>query len=564
VVFYKPGQKGESLPKIIVPVHPEKGTEMAASLLTEKIVQGLKKAGASSDIVSHIKVQYVISQEELNRSALVFSIGKSVLYKKYREFLPVNAISVHDQGYFIFTSNDLPNVIFLAGNNETGDYYASATAVQLFDQRIPIFYNARIIDFPDMVQRCFSIEAWKNHKELEYDLATIQDLLPYKLNGTYIGMDPDVPDPFYMKTLEGFGKLWENRDLFRFIQWIVPDPARSFASSDSVASCGMHAMTGPVADREVQLKKIIMTGIRSHASGLSIAPSFILPDSATLEYSPAEVLKLTDLFRDESQFFIRLQKYMQDQCPGQCLEYCLPWYNNELVDYSLGYADVFLAPLMDDMDKNVTFLWSGSSYYTVHTDAADVFRYSSLLNRIPVLLDNSMLTESKKACYGGSAPYYPHKVRLYNFLEPYSNDELHYYGDRVNKKRVFINQSVHSELDKIKILTALDFYWNMDAYDPDFSLWKILVSRYGRDAARELLVFGDDLAAILEITILLQQNDQVSKNFRTGNEILSSLKEHLDRITGFLGSDNSLVDELNVWYTETKDRFENLNPETVP
>ena len=104
----------------------------------------------------------------------------------------------------------------------------------------------------------------------------------------------------------------------------------------------------------------------------------------------------------------------------------------------------------------------------------------------------------------------------------------------------------------------------MDAYDPDFSLWKILVSRYGHDAAKELLEFGDALSGMLEINLLLQQNDQVKKNTISGTETLSSLKEHLDHIADGLGNSDPLVDELKTLYNDTKNTFEKLNPETLP
>ena len=563
VVLYKPGQKAASLPKIIVPSRSGKETEQAAALLLEKIKQVMKKAEAGEDLLSQVKVQSSISQNELNQSTLVFSIGKTPLYEKYREFLPLHAISGHDQGYFVFTSNDLPNVIFLAGNSETGDFYAASTVLQLFDHRVPVFYNARIIDFPDTHQRFYSIKAWKDQTELDYHRSKIQDLLTYKLNGAYIGLDPDSTAPFYLNSLKSFGSQWENPDLFRFFQWIVPGsvPGIASAPSDSPADDLFKALT---TGRESLLKEIIETGKEAHAAGLSVAPSFLFPEDSTLVYNPVEVLKLTDKFREESRLIMQLKNYMLDNCPGQCLEYCLPWYNNELVDYSLGYADVFLATLIDDLDEEVSFLWSGSSFYTIKTDAADIFRYYSLLNSSPVLLDNSLMTVSKKAGYGGSTPFYPHKLQLYNFFEPYSNDELCFNKDRINRNRVVINQSVQSELEEIKMLTALDFYWNMDAYDPDFSLWKILVSHYGHDAAKELLEFGDALSGMLEINLLLKQKDQVKKNTISGTETLLSLKEHLDRIADGLGNSDPLVGELKTLYTDAKNTFEQVSPETMP
>ena len=104
----------------------------------------------------------------------------------------------------------------------------------------------------------------------------------------------------------------------------------------------------------------------------------------------------------------------------------------------------------------------------------------------------------------------------------------------------------------------------MDAYDPDFSLWKILVSRYGRDTAKELLEFGDALARMLEINLLLQQNDQVNKNYRSGTEALSSLKEHLDHIAEGLGNRRSAGGRTENPVPRNEKYFERLNPESLP
>ena len=283
-----------------------------------------------------------------------------------------------------------------------------------------------------------------------------------------------------------------------------------------------------------------------------------------MEYTLTDVLRLTENFRTETHFMLGLQQYRRAFYPDQLLEYCLPWYNNELIDYSLGYADVYLAGMMDDLDENMSFLWSGSSFYTVKTDAADIFRYNSLLKNPPVLMDNSLLTVSKNAYYGGSVPYFPHKLRLYNFFEPYTNAELNSYKDLINKNRVFINQAVHSGLEKIKILTALDFYWNMEAYDMDIALWKILVSRYGHSVAKELILYGDALAGMLEINLRMQQKDQVHKNYRTGISTLLVMNEHLNIIAAGLGSDSPLVAELTALYGENKKNLETLYREYMP
>ncbi|MBN2763190.1 MAG: hypothetical protein JXR41_08885, partial [Bacteroidales bacterium] len=222
VVLYKKEQGVETLPKIIVPVHHDKSLQMAASLLKERIIHLLKIAGADSKITENITVQSSISDDELKQSKIIFSVGKTLLYKKYKDILPIKSIVDHDQGYFVYTSNDIPNVLFLAGNNETGDYYAAATVLQLFDNQCPVLYNARIIDYPDIRQRFFTVNAWQNQSELDNNLKTIQKLLPYKLNGAYIGVNLNMPLHFYMNSLEHLDNVWGHSNMFRFMQWVAP------------------------------------------------------------------------------------------------------------------------------------------------------------------------------------------------------------------------------------------------------------------------------------------------------------------------------------------------------
>ncbi len=563
VVLYKQGQVKEALPRIVMPSQPGEDTRRAVSLLHEKLVSCLSNAGAGKNDIDRLEPQTSIGNDELSQSGMVFSVGRNSLYYKYREMLPVKAVTGHDQGYFVYTSNDLPNVVFLAGNDETGDYYAAATVVQLFDNRFPVFYNARIIDYPDVLQRFFQADAWKDEQELDRYLNTVQDLLPFKVNGTYISIGLDKDLATYSRLLTSYASHWQHSDAFNFMQWIVPASADSFWGWESAPAERDCSIPDDKKTEELVIR-LMDAGHQANALGISIAPSFICPCDSTLGYNLSGVLKLADNFRNETGFLLRLQQHMRSRYPSGILEYCLPWYNNELIDYSLGYADALLATSMDEIDEQVSLLWSGSSFYTVKTDAADIFRYEGLLKNKTVLLDNSLLTASKKAGYGGAVPYFPRKLRLYNFLEPYENAELYFYRHLLNHKRVLINQQVQSELEKIKILTANDFYWNMQAYDPDFSLWKILVSRYGIAVAEELMMFGDVLAGMLEINLRLQQRDQVNKNYRAGGEAMAKLQQHIDQIAATLGNDHVLVAELKALCLETRNAMESMVQPKLP
>jgi len=82
------------------------------------------------------------------KNGIIFSLGKTELYNKYREKLPLDKIAGHNQGYFIYTLNSLEKVVFIFGNSSEGNLYAIQTVIQLFDNQRLLFHNANIIDYP--------------------------------------------------------------------------------------------------------------------------------------------------------------------------------------------------------------------------------------------------------------------------------------------------------------------------------------------------------------------------------------------------------------------------------
>jgi hypothetical protein len=555
VILFKNDLRIDQVPRIIIPHKAGKETMKAALLLERKLRATLIKAGADPALCEAVRTESSLDEDDLISSRLIFSLGKNELYNKYSGMLPVKSIAGHEQGYLVYTSNDLPNVIFLTGNSPVGDFYAVATALQLFDKQYPVFYNARILDYPDFQQRFCFMGAWQDYVQLEQQKQTIADLLLYKLNGSYIGVDPLNSPDYYMRSMVSAGMEWKESGLFNTMQFVNTGFHSVYESDLSDSACSLNS-TSNLKDAEAGIMKLIKAGNGSYSQGISLAPSFIAPRGPGFSYNTNALLQLSEKFNADKQLLMKIQRYLKTFFPEMILEYCNPWYNNELVDFSLGYAGILLSGLADELDNNVSFLWSGSSYFSLQTDAADISRYSRLIGNSPVLMDNSLISTTEQAGYGGLSPYYPGKLRLYNLFEPFNNNELCYYNNLLNRDRVFINQSVTSEIDKIKLLTALDFYWNTESYNRDLSLWKVLVSLYGQQAARELILFGDSFSSLLEINGRISQGSQAGKQIRLGNHLTTIMDGQLLKITGQLGEKNGLVKELHHRYNSIKAIFE--------
>lgn len=549
-LIYKEGFSAASAPLIIVPDNPGNEITQAAILIQKKIIELVRRAGADENYISAIQIVSDVNKNLLHDSRLVFSIGKSLLYKKYKYALPLEEIKDKPQGYCIYSDPEAENIIFMIGNSEIGDLYAATTLIQLFDRKNPVLYNANIIDYPDIDQRFYYIRAWQNQNEYENTENTIHSLLSYKLNGAYIGVNLHSNLEYYLNSLETFGKEWKKSDQFSFLQLINTGFTDSFPSRPYNI---IPEFNNLLSDKI--LNKVIEKGYYSFADGIALAPSFVCPEDTTLGYNASRIMDITEEYPAEKKQIIDLQHLIAENYPDHQFEYFTPWYNNELLDYSLGYAVLYLSLLRNEMN-NINLFWSGSSFYSIKTDAADINRYFSLVNQPVIFLDNSLITVSKRTNYNGSLPYYPGKVKLYSIFEAFNNNEIAYYKNDLNISRVFINQSVNSELETIKLLTALDFYWNMSSYNQDFSLWKVLVTKYGQEAAKMLILFDEVYARMLETNYRLNRKEQINKYCRTGSNLINTLKTHLDNLTSLLGADERIINELEHLIAEQQVLFE--------
>ena len=107
----------------------------------------------------------------------------------------------------------------------------------------------------------------------------------------------------------------------------------------------------------------------------------------------------------------------------------------------------------------------------------------------------------------------------------------------------------------IRLATAADFSWNVIQYDPDYSLWKVLVMRYGTDVARELIIFASQHAEMIEILLKLKNNEQMTRNIKNGQDKLEELDIIIRGIENKQGDTRPLAIELRSIHSYLIDQF---------
>jgi hypothetical protein len=542
IIYYEPGDDYKSLPKILVPEKITIETRNAAQLLKSKLESLYKSLSNESENYFNIRIVTRLSASDLNSSRIIFSVGKNLLYRRFREILPVNDIKNIPQAYFIYTNSDINNLIFLAGNRPIGDFYAVTTAIQLFDTKKFIFHNAKVIDYPDFVNRYYNLSAKDGIYDVLKNISYIDELTYYKINGAYLSVDLSVDSIKYKQITEGISSRYANSDIFNFKILLAPEIFFDYITYKSDLNTEDEQIR-IININQDKLKNICNTGFNNGASGVVYVSWFVIPSQINLcqVKSPDNYFNISNAL---SRNVITISNIADDEYAGKDFGILLPWYNNNLIDDSRGNAEVLLERIMSGFPDKIFYFWTGNSSYSLKSDNADLERMKYYLKKIPVYWDNSVLTLSRNMNMPGYYSHYPGKVRLYNIFEPYNNNNIEVIIENIDKEQIFFNSTVNSELDLIKFATIADFSWNTKTYDPDLSLWKILLSRYGFEAAKLLIFINDEYFSLKETILKLNSEGLAPKLIKRGESIINNLNTGLKKLASIIGESHPLTCEL--------------------
>jgi hypothetical protein len=179
-------------------------------------------------------------------------------------------------------------------------------------------------------------------------------------------------------------------------------------------------------------------------------------------------------------------------------------------------------------------------------------------------MDNTMQAASAWAQYNGNYPDFPGKIRHFNLFEPFMHIGIREYFQQLDSSMFLVNQTVNDEIDLIRLATAADFLWNAASYSPDYSLWKVLTSRYSPEAAREIIIYADKFSMMLETLVRLHKNEQPGRNLKNGQAILEELTYQVQLIGNLLGEEHPLLQALKKHNDLLNRRFEEYTKTTRP
>ena len=571
--YLDPSKPDRSMLVILLPENPAPADRTAAELLQQRLTAVINKIMPFQNprgLIHRLGEDFGLA-DALN-AKLVFSIGKTELYRKMQPDLPLDLINGKNQGYVISSQYvDDRLVVFLLGNFPIGNYYAATTAAQLLEDDNGIYHNAAVIDYPDFLGRSYLMKGWRDEKEMEHDRKSVQRMSRFKLNKAYIGNLRSAakwfqPSVVYTKGVAAVGRTCLASGVMDMAVMVNPYSHFPFAGSEEKLSEKLrNTWTHSDPASFDLLQDVFRIGLDAGAKTVMLLSDDYVPHTGPNPvnyglYTQEDRDRFVNLQNAQAHIINGLKQWIDREYPDTRFEFCPPWYTNEFMDQSHGAAEVYFKELIDQIPTDIAIIWTGPTVRSLSIDKADLHRIKSLLGRWPMIWDNTLYArniESKR--YGGYAVHYPGKVKMCNLFEPYDiykPDNFHLYSD---SQHIYINGISSSEIYRIKYATVADYLWNTAAYDPERSLWKIMFRSYGKAGARALLLFNDIFYDLNSICLYMELEGVEEERIRKGQTLLKGLDYTLRRIVDIMPSKTTLLEELKRHRNRQMKRLQELS-----
>jgi hypothetical protein len=533
---YYDAKNSSRKPLIVVPQNADALTIRTARMVRNKL-KGKISGLLSGEQLSIPIVRQVHEQSIQNRS-LVFSIGKNFITNRYYDHLPFQKIEGKKQGYFIHRLNDTTNIIALSGNTSTGNFYAARTLLQLLDKEKMIYHHANIIDFPDFNHRGI-IYNWNKNESQE----NLEFLANNRINGVYVN-----------------GNKKNTIQIQQGLEKVSYDSGKGilYQPGFSVNPLKYNKQKNPNYFSVPESRKNIRNLLRICRKN-SINNLLIRLDNTFKQKDSCSCLFALDTYNQEINrhsildFHSEFIKDVYNQIGNESrLAFLLPWHNNNCIIRSHGAGEVFLDELSGKIGDETSFVWTGPVDQAFIIDETETRYIQKRYGEKPVFLTSSINPISKDTFLN----HYPGKARMasiFNHFNLHLPDSFHL----LTAGRFIADLNLESSLHKIGLMTLSDYLWNSSEFKPVQTLMKVLIAKYGKDTAFELIRLNEAYYGLYEMYGKIKTEENKRKFLRSAesfknrfSRIMKNLQEELEN--------SSILSELEGLQTEADSLFTNI------
>ncbi|MFQ5457970.1 MAG: beta-N-acetylglucosaminidase domain-containing protein, partial [Myxococcota bacterium] len=393
------------------------------------------------------------------------------------------------EGYLIHThaGPDGPPVLYGVGADNAGVVYALETLRQLLRpgaEGAAALRAVEVRDWPAFHGR--SLAAWEpGVRGLRTIVAASRWITGVKLNRLYLNYPLRSsrwwqPPDAYRGLVAGLGRHAARTGLYDlgvlvnpYVQRSEPEITDTFQISRPEDVDILWSEIARAADAGAKIVMLCLDDFLPARSGRRFA--YYLEDAR--DRSRFKSLAEAHLWLVDT-----LRARLRARAPGVRLVLVPPWYNERFREEGGSEATRYMRDIGRALPEDVGLVWTGPTVRSRIVDDVSTAGFSGAAGGRPLLLwDNSVWELELSPYYAGS----PDRADLVSLFEPFQIETENLSATSFRGEFYFNGSSGGRFL--AKAMTLADFLWNPGAYDPDRSIWRAMVARWGRDTAGLLL-----------------------------------------------------------------------------
>jgi len=529
-------------PVILVPVSAGKDILMSAQRISIQLGTALRDKNKRPPAIR------IINKPDpgmIETGRLIISLGKTQVYNKNADRLPVKEILGKQQAYFISIIPPVKRLIFVDASDDEGFHHACNTIIQLINIEDQVYHHYNIVDYPDVLTRAviLPVQAGERYNTL---IARVNELTEVGYNLLYLqpGDGTDYPAENIKKIKEFAVAASRIRSAFPGIELGIslnhiryPKPVQN---KDAYVSFKEH--TG-------YFNKLLNEYIKAGFVKILISDEFIWDllnmGSKSLSFNLIAPETFEEFFNLSNLFFLDFKLQLEKSKIKEHIIFLPVLSTNEDLNYSKGYASIYFRELRKFENIFDGVLWKGPTELPGKVDFAEVNYYQSESRLRNYFFINNLATSPGNRFTGRYAFVSPGEARTGNLFEALNVDIGGTPGDLNLPSYYLVSQSPNSVISGIRVLTAADYMWNIRDYEASGSSWRALHKLYGREKAMELVKFNENLCRLLQLCMILEQEESARKDYTNAEEIIIDLNARWNRITKIFSSESELLNELS-------------------
>jgi hypothetical protein len=512
IIYYHP-YTNSIFPLIIIPAAADKITMNAALKLESRIKELLERI-ENIDIAKIPELIKTDSEMNSTNTTMIFSIGNTNLFNRYKTKLPLNTILNQDDGYIVSTLDESPNTVFVYGNSPEADFYAIQSVIQLFDNRRTLFHNVNIIDYPANNKRAMLLPDFKVNAVDQFIASN-----NCRFNILYLPGNSD--------SIVSLGSKIKSQTISsKYLYFDVPGDSHNAVYATNLTQ--ISNISSRIENNRQEIEGTAIFFNSPFATGISL-------EELMAQYSVEKQPGMEDF---------TLQPLISKLRENKLRFEILPYTSNNLYTNKFGRDRL----TNDDMKvKNADIIWSGYGLQSWCMDEADLNYFKDAFLTTPVFLDLTMYSKDRKLDYFANDTASPYKLMTSSLFESYSNEIVPEIYAKVVK--TILVYELTSVFERIRMQTASDFLWNPANYDPDLSMYRALIAEFGLDVSRDLVKFNDEYFKIRSEIILADNQKNKHRHLRRAFTLLDELKVLQNKLTTYPKTNsvtemNSILDKL--------------------